>query len=1038
MNRSILATAFVGVLSLQTLAAAPPPIVATAYRPDGAWLAAGHGRKVTFIHHEGKTTEVSLPARVTALAWSPDGRLLAVAFGQPGKSGSIHIHTVGDDGQINSKVGPIAAHDDLIHALAFSPDGNTLASCSYDRLGKLWSVADGSLVRPLKDHSDAVYAITWSPDGRRLATAAADRTVKLWDAATGQRLVSLNDPTDWVYAAAWSPDGRYLAAAGVDRSIRIWDVGTAEPQLARSAFAHEKAIIQLLFSQDGSILFSLSEDRTVKAWNSGTLTEKRVYAGQPEAVLSLSVRPDGKHLALGRYDGALIVLDRESGQMIAQPLPAKPKPPKLARIEPDHIVRGGRQTIVIRGEHLSRDLELLTSSANVKFAKAPSDGESLGEVRFQVEAASSVEPGVISIRVKTAGGESNAVPFYVDRFTAVAEPPGTEIPRSAPPVTTDTTIVGGLSRAGEVDHYRLRLDAGQEVGVQVQPISGSKLEAVLACIDTTGRRAAVGSRGALGFVAPSAGEYTLIVHDREYRGGADYGYRLHVGRIPIVTSVTPLGIGRGETAKVEVRGVFLDGERTRTVQAPPDAAVGSRIPVPVDSSLGPVLQTPSLVVGEFPHVAPGQAIPIPGSGQGVIDQPGASQEWTFTAKQGDAVIVEVEARRLGSDLDSMIEVLDAHGHPVEQAVLRSVARTFVTFRDHDSTSPGIRMEAWNEFAIDDYVWVGQELMRIRALPRNPDDDCQFYAVDGQRVGYLGTTPTHHAFNTPMYKVMVHPPGSKFPPNGMPLVTLTYRNDDGGPGYGKDSRLRFTAPVDGEYRVRITDARGLGGPTYGYRLSIRPPRPDYRIRFAPTAPAVWRGGSVPITVTASRIDDFDGPIQVRLENLPPGFSAPATFIEAGQQSTTFALYAEANAPTPPADHPPLKLVATARIHDQDVVREATGDRPSVQDPGDLITTTAQNVVTIRPGQETRLLVRVERRNGFTGRVPLDVLGLPHGVRVLHVGLNGILITERDQEREIFLYAEPWVQPMEHPFIVLSRREGKNTEHGAPSVLLKVEK
>ncbi|MCX7699862.1 MAG: WD40 repeat domain-containing protein, partial [Gemmataceae bacterium] len=798
VTRSIFGSVLIGLIGFHASPASPPPVAATAYRPDGQWLAAGHGRKVTLIHREGSTREVLLALRVTALAWSPDGRLLAVASGQPGKSGSIHIHAVGDDGQVSPRLGPILAHDDLIHALAFSPDGNTLASCSYDRFGKLWSVADGSLVRPLKDHSDAVYAIAWSPDGRRIATVAADRTVKLWDSATGHRLVSLNDPTDWVYAVAWSPDGKHLAAAGVDRSIRVWDVSAAEPRLARSAFAHEKAIIHLVFTQDGSALFSLSEDRTVKAWNSGNLTEQRVYPAQPEAVLSLALRPDGKNLALGRYDGALIVLDRESGQVVAQPLPEKPKPPKLARIEPDHIVRGGRQTIALRGEHLGDDVELLISSPNIKFTKGQSGAEPATEVRYHLEAASSVEPGLISIRVKTAGGESNALPFYVDRFPAVAEPPGTEIPRSAPQVAVDTTIVGELSRAGQVDYYRLRLDAGQELGVQVRPISGSKLEAVLTCIDANGQRLAVSSSGALGFVAPSAGEYIVTVQDREYRGGAEYGYRLHLGRIPIVTSVTPLGIGRGQTVNVEVRGVFLDGEKTRTVQAPPDAVVGSRIPVPISSSLGQVLQAPSLLVGAFPHVALGQAIPIPGSGQGVIDQPGASQEWTFTAKQGDAVIIEVEARRLGSDLDSMIEVLDSHGHPVEQAVLRSVARTFVTFRDHDSTSPGIRMEAWNEFAIDDYVWVGQELMRIRALPRNPDDDCQFYAVDGQRVGYLGTTPTHHAFNTPMYKVTVPPPGSKFPPNGMPLVTLTYRNDDGGPGYGKDSRLRFTAPADGQY------------------------------------------------------------------------------------------------------------------------------------------------------------------------------------------------------------------------------------------------
>ena len=70
------------------------------------------------------------------------------------------------------------------------------------------------------------------------------------------------------------------------------------------------------------------------------------------------------------------------------------------------------------------------------------------------------------------------------------------------------------------------------------------------------------------------------------------------------------------------------------------------------------------------------------------------------------------------------------------------------------------------------------------------------------------------------------------------------------------------------------------------------------------------------------------------------------------------------------------------------------------------------------------------------MPLEVQGLPHGVRVLDIGLNGILITRAETTRTFVLYAEPWVKPMNHPFVVLAKREGKNTEHAAKSVLLKV--
>ena len=139
---------------------------------------------------------------------------------------------------------------------------------------------------------------------------------------------------------------------------------------------------------------------------------------------------------------------------------------------------------------------------------------------------------------------------------------------------------------------------------------------------------------------------------------------------------------------------------------------------------------------------------------------------------------------------------------------------------------------------------------------------------------------------------------------------------------------------------------------------------------------------------------------------------------------------------PAAAPPLKLVARAEIGGKEVVREAAGGTPRVEEAGDLVTTTEQDTVTLRPGGQAQLTVKIERRNGHAGRVPLEVRGLPHGVRVLDIGLNGILITERETTRTIVIYSDPTVAPMEHPFVVLSRSERKGTEHAAKSVLLRV--
>jgi hypothetical protein len=288
---------------------------------------------------------------------------------------------------------------------------------------------------------------------------------------------------------------------------------------------------------------------------------------------------------------------------------------------------------------------------------------------------------------------------------------------------------------------------------------------------------------------------------------------------------------------------------------------------------------------------------------------------------------------------------------------------------------------------------------------------------------------------PMYKVAIHPPGTAFPANGLPLVTLPWRNDDGGPGFGKDSRLVFDPPADGIYSVRVLDSRGEGSAAHAYRLTVRQPRPDFQVSFSPTAPVVFKGSAVPVRVSARRVDEFEGEILLKLTGLPPGFEAPETTIPAGENSTAFALWASGEVKLP-EKRTPLILEARALVGGKEVVRSAEGGLPGLVESGDLITTTEQAEVTVRPGGEVKLTVKVERRNGFKGRVPLEVQGLPHGVRVLDVGLNGILITEAESVRTFAIYAEPWVEPTTHPFLVFARREGKGGEHAARSVLLRV--
>jgi WD40 repeat protein len=1011
------------------------PVAALAYRRDGKLFAAGSGAEVFLIDPANGDVVGTMPVeggRVTALVFDPEGRHFAVASGTPGSAGDVRVFAAVPGPALYT----IAAHTDLVYGLTFSPDGRTLATSGYDRLVRLWDVVTGKEIRTLRDHSDAVYSVAFSPDGKLLATAAADRAVKVWDAATGARLHTLGDSTDWVYSLAWSPDGRHLAAAGVDKSIRVWEVTARDVSLTRSVFAHEAPVTAIEYSADGKTLFSLGEDRVIKVWDAGPMVERVVLPRLPEASLALSVRPDGKQIAIGRYDGVLTLVDAASGKTQFAPLPSKPKPPIVSRIEPANVRRGTTTTLRLLGKNLTAVTKISSRIPDWKATIVAAGGPE--EVKAEVTVPPAVSAGYYPVSVEGLAGQSAAVMLAVDAFPAVAEAPATHVsPKIGQPVTLPATISGTLSRAGEVDWYRFEAAAGQEIGAQVvTSATAPKLEPALTLTDAQGHPLAESDDGLLGYRCREAGTYALGIRDRDYRGESAMSYRINVGDLAVVNGVFPLGLRRGTETDFTVDGVNLGPGRVVRIKAPADAAPGMKLPVTLATPQGQPLRQQSVVVGEFNEVNGDEVLSPPCTANGWLPQDGSGRTWRFHARKGQRLLLEVNARRLGSPLDSTLEVLDAGGKPLARTVLRCLTKTYVAFRDHNSTGSGIRIETWRDLAVNDYVLLGGEVLRIRELPKNPDDDCQFFSESGQRLGYFGTTPTYHSMGEPLYKVAFHPPGTNLPPNGLPAVTLYYRNDDGGPGYGKDSFLAFDPPADGDYQVRVADTRGRGGPAFAFRLTVRPPRPDFAVSFSPQSPAVAPGSAAAVAVTVRRIDGFDGPVAVRLENLPPGFSAPATTVPAGENVTSFALFAGADA-TVPTGTAPLKLISRAMIDGKEVVREFAGMLPKLVEAGDLVTTTVQDAVTLQPGGRTSLTVNVDRRNGHAGRVPLEVRGLPHGVRVLDIGLNGILITERESSRTVVLYAEPWVNPTEHPFVVLARSERKGTEHAAKTVLLRVE-
>ncbi len=193
-------------------------------------------------------------------------------------------------------------HTGAVNGVAWSPNGNYVASAGIDQTVQVWEARTGKKIATYTGHSGAVQAVAWSPDGKLLASASVDKTVQVWEALTAKPMLTYSGHTQQVLTVGWSPDGKQLASAGADMQVHIWN---AEQGTLQQTFRdHTLTVTCVAWSPDGRRIASASADQTVAVRSVVTGFAVSTFTGHKSGVLSVAWSPDGNYLISS--DGASI------------------------------------------------------------------------------------------------------------------------------------------------------------------------------------------------------------------------------------------------------------------------------------------------------------------------------------------------------------------------------------------------------------------------------------------------------------------------------------------------------------------------------------------------------------------------------------------------------------------------------------------------------------------------------------------------------------------------------------------------------------
>jgi hypothetical protein len=613
--------------------------------------------------------------------------------------------------------------------------------------------------------------------------------------------------------------------------------------------------------------------------------------------------------------------------LLAGAAPAFAQAPGVTSLFPAGGQVGTVVEAAVTGSNLADVQALLVSGRGVQIERLPGGSATACPVKLTI--APNAEAGTREIRLVTRNGVSNGAQLWVGRYPAAREKePNDRMAEAQALPSFPVTVDGQVDKAADVDRYPFQVAAGETWVFSINAAQHrSDLDPYLTLFDSRGRSIAFametfGKDPRLVHTFAAAGKYTVEVRDSLFRGGAGYTYRLSLGKLPVVTRWSPLGGRRGQTVQVALAGINLGATKELQVALPGEAGRSSFRVTP-DTAQGPANPI-DLLIEDQPEVEEHEpnnevkaavrtpALPLRASGR--IDAKGDRDLFAFTATEKQALSVDLQARRIGSRLDSVIRVLDATGKELasnDDAVGRDSRLTF--------TAPA----------------AGEYFAEVRSLSGKGGDD-YFYLLR------IGAPPT------PDFALSVTPDNPTAPAGGAVVLTVTADRR----GYAGDIQLRaenlpagitvsagtlrsgqnsailtLTAAAGTPLAytpVRIVGTAGIGGqgvarvavgqerfqpplatPAQAQNretellVAATGPEPPYLLTAMPAVSEIRAGEKLELTVKCSRKAPYKEAVVVTVVGLPPNVTASALTINGDKTEGKLTLSSTGKAPVGPA-------------------------------------------------------------------------------------------------------------------------------------------